>query len=87
MALERGNVGPGAEGTTCSRDDNNPDGVVEFDAIQSVHDGRNQLVANRVQFLWSIERKDRDWAPIFTQEEGRGLLFSFSIGSHLSLAS
>ena len=58
------------------REDDSSDGVVEFYAVQSVHNSRNQLVAKGVQFLGSVQRKDRDGATVLTQEDGQGLLFS-----------
>jgi hypothetical protein len=64
------------------RDDYSSDGVVEFDAVQSVHNSRNQLVAKGVQFLGSVQRKDRDGAPVLTQEAGRDCCSVLSIGPH-----
>jgi hypothetical protein len=77
VALECSNVGPRAESTTRPRDNDSSDGVVEFDAVQSVHHSRYQLVAKGVQFLGSVQCKDRDGASVLTQEDRQGLLFSF----------
>src|SRR5271166_5460467 len=88
VSLERCDIGPGAESATHSAthscENNRPDGALQFDAVQSGHHGGNQLVAKRVQFLGSVKRKDRDCAPILAQEDGQGLLFSSSIGSHFA---
>jgi hypothetical protein len=74
MFLKRRDVGSSTERSASSRYHNDPNGRVEFDAIQRIHYASDQFVAKRVELVGPVQRQDRHWAAILTQENGGGFL-------------
>jgi hypothetical protein len=77
VALECSDVGSGAEGAARPGDDDGTNGRIELDTVQDIRDSGNQLVAEGIQLVGPVQRKDQHSVPILTQEHGLGLMFSF----------